>query len=115
MTAKIRLRDPAGDVKVWDEETGINTITKAAPYFDGPCRAQQQKQPQVGTTGGQRVSTHDYLITVPAAVIQAKVGHLGEIYECSDPSLIGRRLKVTDVQRGSLIWERDLICIDDLG
>jgi hypothetical protein len=115
--AKIRLRDPADDtVGEFDEDTGTRPVVKAAPYYDGPCRVQQQKQPQVGTTGDQRVSTHDYLVAVPIAVTAVAGGHIGEVYECAaDPTLIGRPLKVTDVMRGSLAWERDLIVIDQLG
>lgn len=115
--AKIRLRDPAGDTQgEWDDDTGTYPTVKATPYFDGPCRVQQQKQPQVGSTGQQRITSHDYLIAVPITVTTVAVGHVGEVYECdADPSLVGRPLKVTDVLRGSLAWERDLIAIDQLG
>lgn len=115
--AKIRLRDPAEDtLGDFDEETGTRPVVKAAPYFDGPCRVQQQKQPQVGSAGEQRVTSHDYLIAVPVSVTTVAVGHVGVVYECAaDPSLVGRELKVTDVLRGSLAWERDLIAIDQLG
>lgn len=115
-TAKIRLRDPAQDtVGDFDDATGTRPVVKATPYYDGPCRVQQQKQPQVGQTGEQRVTTHDYLIPVPISV-DAAIGHIGVVYECAaDPTLVGRSLKVTDVMRGSLAWERDLIAIDHLG
>jgi len=115
--AKIRLRDPAGDTQgEFDDTTGTYPVVTATPYYDGNCRVQQQKQPQVGTTGAQRITTHDYLIAIPATVTTAAVGHVGEVYECAaDPSLVGRALKVTDVLRGSLVWERDLIATDHLG
>jgi hypothetical protein len=116
-TAKIRLRDPAQDTEgPLDEDTGTRPVVKAAPYYDGPCRVQQRNQPQVGATGEQRISTQDYLVPVPITVTTVAVGHVGLIYECpDDPSLIGRPLKVTDVLRGSLAWERDLICTDSMG
>lgn len=118
MTARVRFRDPEQDEEgPFDNSTGTRPVVKADPYLDTWCRAQQQKQPQVATTGEQRVSTHDYLIAVPiAGTTVLAVGHVGVIYECpDDPSLVGREIKVTDVQRGSLMWERDLICIDHLG
>lgn len=115
-TARIRLRNPADDEQgEFDEETGTRPVVHAAPYYDGPCRIQQQKQPQVGSTGEQPVTTHDYLVPVPIEV-NAELGHIGQVVECpADPTLVGRYLKVTDVMRGSLAWERDLICIDHLG
>lgn len=115
ITAECTIRDPSQDVKVWNDDTGENTITPAAPYYTGRCRAQQQKQPQVATTGGQRISNHDYLVAVPAAVTTVRVGHVVTITGSVDESLVGRTLQVTDVQRGSEIWQRDLICIDHLG
>ena len=116
MTVVIEFRNPADDVLgEFDEETGTRPVVKATPYYTGPCRVQQQKQPQVGATGDQRISSHDYLVTIPADVTAVAVGHVGVVTESSDASLVGRALKVTDVMRGSLIWERDLICIDNLG
>lgn len=118
MTARVRFRDPAQDTKgEFDDSNGKFPTTKATPYLDTACRAQQQKQPQVATTGQQKISTHDYLIAVPIdGTSTVRAGHIGVIYECpDDPTLIGRELRITDVQRGSLMWERDLICTDHLG
>jgi len=116
MTGVCTIRDPAQDTEgPFDEESGTRSVIKAAPFFTGPCRAQQQKQPQVATTGEQRVSTHDYLVTIPASVTAVKLGHIVTVTAAEDASLIGRPLKVVDVIRGTEIWERDLICIDDLG
>jgi len=116
MTGACTIRDPdATVVGEFDPETGTYPRTPAGPYYTDVCRAQQQKQPQVATTGEQRVSTHDYLVTVPASVTAVKLGHLVKVTAAEDASLIGRVLQVTDVQRGTEIWERDLICIDYLG
>lgn len=116
MTGACTIRDPAQDTQgEFDDETGTYPTVPADPYYTGVCRAQQQKQPQVATTGEQRVSTHDYLVTVPASVAGVKLGHIVTVTSAVDPSLIGRPLKVVDVMRGTEMWERDLICIDDLG
>lgn len=116
MTGACTIRDPDAAVEgAFDNDTGTYPTTPAPPYYTGRCRAQQQKQPQVGTTGGQKVSTHDYLVTVPASVTAVKVGHIVTVTAAVDVSLIGRPLKVTDVQRGTEIWERDLVCTDHLG
>jgi hypothetical protein len=116
MTGACTIRDPGATVQgEFDNSNGTFPSTPAAPYYTGPCRAQQQKQPQVATTGDQKVSTHDYLVTVPASVVAVKAGHILTVTAAEDTSLIGRPLQVTDVQRGTEIWERDLICIDHLG
>lgn len=115
-TATIAIRDPAQDTRgELDHDTGTRPVVKATPYYVGGCRIQQQKQPQVSISADQRVTTHDYLVPVPIEV-NARTGHIGTVTDCpADPTLVGRELKVTDVLRGSLAWERDLICIDHLG
>lgn len=116
MTGACTIRDPRATVTgAFDEDTGIYETTPAAPYYANKCRAQQQKQPQVATTGDQRVSTHDYLVTIPASETRVKTGHIVTVTAAEDASLIGRPLQVTDIQRGTEIWERDLICIDHIG
>lgn len=116
MTGACEITDPDATVQgEFDNDTGTFPSTPAPPYYADRCRAQQQKQPQVATTGAQQVSTHDYLVTVPASLTAVKLGHLVKITAAEDASLTGRVLKVTDIQRGTEIWERDLICIDYLG
>lgn len=108
--------------------TGPGTWNPATNEFDPPqrqviypdlsCRVQQLNQPQVSSTGQQQVSTHDYRVSVPIAAAAVLLDDRVEITggdTTLDPTLIGRPLVVTDVQRGSLTWERDLICIDNLG
>lgn len=117
MTARCTIDRDGDGAPVWDDETGTWTKPdRVVLYTDMPCRVQQQKQPQEASTGGEEVTTHDYLVPVPVSVVGVKVGHQVLVDACPDDlSLVGRRLTVTDVQRGSLVWERDLICIDWLG
>lgn len=81
-----------------------------------PCRVQHwRKFAQVSSVGEQQVSTHEYLVQVPLEVIDAQPDQQVRIDACEDASLVGRRLTVTDVHRGSLVWDRALLCIDNLG
>jgi len=49
----------------------------------------------------------DFALDVPfKAVVHVKV--------CTDTSLVDKRLVVRKIARGSLRWERDLWCVDDL-
>ena len=116
MTGACTIRDPKATVTgPFDPDTGTFPKAPAPPYYTGACRAQQQRQPQEATTGGEEITTHDYLVPVPASVTGVKLGHVVKITAAVDASLVGRVLQVTDIQRGSEIWERDLICIDHLG
>lgn len=114
-TARIRLRHATEDSETPNPATGVPTVVKATPYYDGPCRIQQLHQPQSGETAGQVESTHDYLVQVPKAVTGARVLDVGEVYQSGDASLNGRDLEVSDVTRGSLTWSTDLVCLDNLG
>lgn len=115
-TAQCRLRDPAADVEgPFDPDTGTRPVTKAAPYYDGPCRVQQMHTPRRGETAEQQTAEHDYLVQVPKTVTGVREKHRIEIYGSNDAALNGRELHVADVMRGSLTWSRDLVCLDNLG
>lgn len=88
-----------------------------------PCRVQRIAGDREAEAATQQVTTAQYLATVPLdmfpdlpvtdtgphlTVTGYKPGHAG------DPHLIGRPLKVTSIQRGTLVWERDLTVMDDL-
>jgi hypothetical protein len=112
--------DPVGQGP-WNPDTGTYDPAPRVVLHTGvPCRVQELRQPQEARTGEQRVTSHDYLVPVPASIANVAVGHQVKVTGFTDPtggdpSLLGRPLVVTDVQRGSVIWERDLICIDNLG
>lgn len=112
--------DAAGEGPgTWNDTTNeYDPPARIVLHTNVPCRVQQQKQPQVSDVGTQQVTTHDYLVCVPISITDAAEGQCVTVNggdSTLDPSLIGRPLVVTDVQRGSLLWERDLICIDNLG
>lgn len=117
MTAVVLIDGPPTEERVFDKATGTwSTPPRTVLFDDVPCRIQQQRQPNESTVGDQQVSTHDYLVPVPLYVegLVTDGSHHLLVKTCEDPDLIGRRLTVTDVMRGSLAWERDLICIDHL-
>jgi hypothetical protein len=115
MTATCTIRHPGG-TKVFDTTTGLTTTTPLIPFYIGVCRVQALA---VGDNradvAGQQVSSAGYLITVPWSVDEVAVDDQVTVTGSSDGSLTGLTLTVTTVQRGSLRFERDLICLDDLG
>lgn len=88
------------------------------------CRVQELKREGRAPTVAAYADTRQYQVTVPieawpvgvevtdhgprVTVTGYKPGHAG------DPDLIGRRLLVINMQRGTLSWERVLTCVDDL-
>lgn len=119
MTGACRVHGPAGP-PVWPAVEPSPGETYAA---DVPCRVQALVSATAAEAVTQQVTTRRYLVTLPLSRVPDltvadtgpyvtltgyKPGHEG------DPHLIGRRLKVVDVQRGTLVWERDLVCLDDL-
>lgn len=87
-------------------------------YENLSCRVQELALPQVQEAGQQYVSSRDYRVSVPIAALAVLVEDEVEVTggdPSLDASLVGRPLTITDIQRGSLTWERDLICIDKLG
>lgn len=85
-----------------------------APAFDGPFRAQQlNAKESAGLVGDQEQITAGYLVVVQAdadVVVRSTL----RIREATDATFVGRRLIVRKIARGSLLWERDLWCVEDL-
>jgi len=114
--------------RITRDGTGPGTWNESKNQYDPPpretvygqlsCRIQELSLPQRQQTGQQQVSSRDYRISVLITALAVLVGDVVEVTggdATLDPSLIGRPLVVTDIQRGSLTWQRDLIAIDNLG
>jgi hypothetical protein len=114
MTGGCTIRHP-GTIRIYDEATSQTRTTPNLPYYTGACRVQALA---IGDSrvlvAEEQVTRRGYLIAVPADVAEAAVDDQVTITSSNDPSLTGKTLTITSVQRGSLRFERDLICLDDL-
>ena len=121
MTGVCELTGPSGP-PTWDNQEGTPGTVLAT---DVPCRVQQLTGENEDEAVGQDVHTRDYLVTLPLHLVPALTitdnapwvtitGYLPGHEQDGDPHLVGRRLKVLSVQHGTLLWERDVICRDDL-
>lgn len=93
--------------------------TGPEPFHTSPCRVQELNASGRAVPTEQPVFERDYLVSIPidgAPEIRAgeQDGDYGKVTACDDPLLIGRILNVTDVQHGSLMFERDIVCTDTL-
>lgn len=119
-TATVTIRRPGGTQGAFDEATGTYPVTPYAAHYSGKARI--QVQPIFSgerDAAGQVVSVAGYLVVVDLATSdETKVDDVVKITAVDtngDPSLVNRELTVSGVARGSLVWERDLTCLDDLG
>lgn len=115
MTADGILTRPDPDADpVFDPATG-STTRPVITVYTGACRLQALDVGDNATlTGEQQVTGHTYRVSLPYPV-DAQVDDTLTVTTASDPTLTGRKLRITDVARGSLVWQRDLIAVDDLG
>lgn len=122
MTGTVSIRRP-GTKSTFDPATGATTATEYEPHHIGPARLQVLSlADQEALAGGQEVSTVAYLVTVEHDAATAGIDFgLGDLVKVDavddngDSTLVGRELTVESLTRGSLVFERDLYCTDNLG
>lgn len=105
-------RTAGTNVTVADDLT-INAPTAPDPIYTGPMRVQQLNgQEARDVIGDQEQITVAYLVVLDRGTVVPlrSVIHLTEV---TDPALVGRRLVVRKVGKGSEIWERDLYAVED--
>lgn len=82
------------------------------------CRVQALNNSRNSVSAEQPTGTRQYLIQLPAGDLpEIRAGEGGTIIKltaCKDPELIGRTLRVQDIQHGTEGFSRDLICLDNL-
>lgn len=114
------IRPPGGTPGVFDPVTGTRPSTPHPAHYTGPCTVQVLPAlEQESVTGDQEVTTLGYRVTVAYdAAPQLDVDDLVKITavdDNGDPTLVARVLKVQSFVRGTVAWERDIYCVDDLG
>ncbi|MFC5268463.1 DUF6093 family protein [Kribbella qitaiheensis] len=111
-TATITFKRLSG-APVFDPETGTTTQPMTTVY-SGTCRIQALTDDRVVEAGAQNISLRRYRVSLEVEAIDLQVDDVGTVDTADDPSFVGRGLRVTSVERGSLLFERDLICTDSL-
>lgn len=109
MTAPVTLRTP-GTAQAWSDAEDQMVATPNAPYFTGMCRVQAMTNDARDVLAAEdTITVSGYLVTV-AAGVAASVDDLVVATGTGDTTLDGRDLRVRDVVRGTVRFERDLIC-----
>lgn len=83
-----------------------------------PCRVQVLNNSKSSVSAEQPVGTRQYLVTLPInglpPITVGEGGTVIKVTAAKDVGLIGRTLRVIDIQHGTEMFQRDLICVDNL-
>lgn len=91
--------------------------TPEPAFYTTEARIQQLNRAGVTSVADQPTNLHDYLVAIPVSAPEIAPGEGGDfciVLSAKDPLLVGRRLDVRDILHGSEVWQRDLVCTDNL-
>lgn len=115
-TSQCEIRHPGGVKGIFDATTGTYPLTPHTPHFTGKARLQVlDAQERANLVAAEPITTLAYRVsvTVDATAVQVEdVLKVTGLDANGDPTLVDHQLVVKSFSRGSLAWERDLICID---
>jgi hypothetical protein len=96
-----------------DAATG-STSRPSVTVYSGLFRIQEhQVAAHTDDVAAQQITTHAYQLS-GAVEVDLQINDMGHVDACDDPTLVGRGLLVSDIQRGSLLFERTFTCTDSL-
>lgn len=117
-TATVQIFPPFEDQTAPVLAADLTYATSAAvdPIYQGGARIQVLNgQETTNLVGDQAQLTAGYLVVVDRDGTDIPPRAVVRILTSTDPTLNdGRRLTVRKVARGSMRWERDLWCVDDM-
>ena len=117
MTFTVNLRHP-GTTMAYDHSVGHSVATPLAPSpTNVPTRVQAHRetaQDSERVQGEESVRVTGYLVTLPLStdLTGLATGDLIDFpADCPDPLLAGAHLRIVDLIRGSLRFERDVFAV----
>lgn len=89
---------------------GTWTPDPATTLYDGVCRiVALPTNERIEVVGEEQVTSRRYQVSVEHDIGEVFLGDLVSITASKDQGLVGKKLRVIDVQFGSEQWQRDLI------
>lgn len=110
MTAVVESWSGSDTDWVWDDTTQSEVRDYGTLLWTGPARVQERFGGADDEAGDQQITLHRYMVSIPH---DATVGGWVHVVESGD--LLLDWLKVVDILKGSIRWQRDLMCTDHLG
>lgn len=105
----------AGTTPQWVPERNQTETVAAAPVYAGPASITPASESgeQQTTAAEDIVPSREYEVKLLHAATGVEVGHFVTVDVCpDDPMLVGRRLRVTGVKKGSRRFSRVLQAVD---
>lgn len=91
--------------------TGRYTPPGPTEIYAGPCRVVEQRtNERIEIVGAAQETHRRYLVVIRHDTAEIAVGDIAEITRSVDQGLVGKRVRVVDVQYGNEQWQRDLYC-----
>jgi hypothetical protein len=116
LTAECVVTRPSSTPNAWDDAAGRNIYPPSEPIYAGSCRVQRRAMGQAtvapSVVADRSVPVAGFVVVLTATSTPlVQVNDVVTITVCTgDPALVGCDLKVRDSHRGSITWQRDLIC-----
>jgi hypothetical protein len=103
--------------RTFNPTTGTYSDVAGTPVYSGPCRI--RPHPGIGDivvqAGEEPVTLNTYDLTLPWDATGVEVDHIWTGVTSSDPDLVGRQMRVTDVRAGSWQLGRRVVLENNLG
>lgn len=81
--------------------TGVESNTAGSSVYAGKCRVRPSAFPQLANAGEGVQTQRLYDVWLPYDIVDVDLDHIVTVTASDDPYLVGRDLRVTDVQGGS--------------
>ncbi len=96
----------------YNAATGRTDYPDPTTVYSGACRMQREvrSQDHARDVGGNAVTARRYLVSIPTSADPVQINDIVTISAATDADMIGKKLRVTDVRGGSLLWQHDLSC-----
>jgi len=116
MTTPCVIRNAQPGTPAFDVALGHSVRPAGFVLYTGNSRVQVLNAQDAGARiGEQDQQTAAYLVVIDREAANIPLGATIEFPTATDPTLLGnRRLVVRKTARGSLRFERDLYCVDDM-
>lgn len=109
MTAECIITTPASTGTTAAD--GVYTPGAASTIYTGVCRVITLPRLQGITAVGAEQETHRrFQVSITADAPDIPIGALVGLTVATDPRLVGKKLRVTEVAYESEHWQRDLMC-----
>lgn len=109
MVFECTLAEPGNGDPVYDGAAGTSHTPPNDPYYTGPCLVTTDQVVSTTEAGGEQILSDRWPAELPTSVTSVRRGHILTVTSSPDPLLVGRSLRVADVDSTQLAVSRRLV------